>query len=118
MQPINLKLYEKAKAIVYKKYAKPSAYRSGAVIKLYKEMGGTFKDDNKPKLLKRWFEEEWKDVNPHKTPNSYPVYRPTKRITKDTPLTVDEVDPKNLEEQAKTKQKIKGNKNLKPFKKL
>jgi len=38
--PINKELYEKAKEIVYKQYSKPSAYRSGALVKKYKSMGG------------------------------------------------------------------------------
>ena len=110
--PINKKLYEKAKAEVYPKYKKPSAYRSGAVVKRYKELGGKFKEDGERKL-KRWFQEEWKDIGN----KDYPVYRPTKRITKDTPLTPSEINPQNLGKQIETKQKIKGEKNLPPFEK-
>lgn len=117
MKVQNEELYEKAKSIIYQRYEKPSAYRSGAVIKLYKQMGGTFGKDNKPKPLKRWYSEIWKDVNPKPTKNSYPVYRPTKRINKQTPLTIDEIDKDNLIEQSILKQKIKGTKNLPPFKK-
>lgn len=108
--PINKKLYEKAKEIVYPQYKKPSAYRSGAVIKKYKELGGKFKEDGERKL-KRWFKEEWKDIGN----KEYPVFRPTKRITKDTPLTPNEIDPVNIKLQIREKQKIKGEKNLKPF---
>jgi len=108
--PTNPALYEKAKAIVNKSYPKHSAYRSGAYVKKYKEMGGEYRDDGERKL-KRWFEEDWEDVGNE----DYPTYRPTKRITKDTPLTADEIDPQNLSEQVKEKQKIKGTKNLKPF---
>jgi hypothetical protein len=117
--PIDKELYEKAKEIVYKQYTKPSAYRSGALVKLYKSMGGRYEDNNKKKEkpLERWFSEKWIDVNPNKTKTSYPVYRPTKRINKDTPLTVDEIDKKDLQKQIKLKQKIKGNKNLPAFKK-
>lgn len=110
--PSDPELYEKAKKIVYAQYKKPSAYRSGALVKKYKDMGGEYEDDGEEKTLRRWFKEQWKDVG-NKT---YPVYRPTKRITKDTPLTPDEIDPANLREQIRTKQKIKGEKNLKPFK--
>ena len=118
MKPLNPKLYEKVKKEIYEIYTKPSAYRGGAVIKKYKELGGTFEDvPNDKKPLKRWFKEKWEDVNPEKTKNSYPVYRPTVRVTKDTPLTVDEISKKNLETQAKLKQKIKGTANLPPFKK-
>jgi hypothetical protein len=43
------------------------------------------------------------------------VYRPTKRVNKNTPLTIDEIDPANLKEQIALKQLIKGKKNLPPF---
>jgi len=109
--PLNKKLYERAKAIVYPKYKKPSAYRSGAVVKMYKDMGGKFKDNEGGRPLARWFKEEWKDVGN----KEYPVLRPTKRISKDTPLTAKEIDPENLQLQIKEKQKIKGEQNLKPF---
>ena len=109
--PLNKKLYERAKAIVYPKYKKPSAYRSGAVVKMYKDMGGKFKDNEGGRPLARWFKEEWKDVGN----KEYPVFRPTKRISKDTPLTAKEIDPDNLQLQIKEKQKIKGEQNLKPF---
>ncbi len=113
------KIYEKAKEIVYKQYTKPSAYRSGALVKIYKQMGGRYSSDipKKSTSLKRWYDEEWKDVNPFKSSSSYPVFRPTKRINKMTPLLVDEIDKKNLIQQSKIKQKIKGDKNLQPFKK-
>lgn len=108
--PLNKKLYEQAKAEVYPRYKKPSAYRSGAVVKRYKELGGKFKD-NGGRPLARWFKEEWKDVGNM----DYPVYRPTKRISKDTPLTPQEIDPENLRLQIREKQKIKGESNLPPF---
>ena len=109
--PVNKKLYEQAKAEVYPRYKKPSAYRSGALIKRYKELGGKFKEAN-GRPLARWFKEDWKDIGG----KDYPVYRPTKRISKDTPLTASELDPENLKLQIAEKQKIKGRKNLKPFK--
>lgn len=107
----NPKLYEKAKQIADEKYTKPSAYKSGFIVKKYKELGGTYTDDNEPKNLKRWFKEDWQDV----AGLSYPVYRPTKRITKDTPLTPDEIDPINLAQQSRLKQKYRGKYNLPPF---
>jgi hypothetical protein len=82
-------------------------------VKKYKELGGKYRDegDDKTKPLKRWFKEEWKDV----AGMDYPVYRPTKRISKDTPLTTAEINPDNLRSQAVLKQKLRGEKNLPPF---
>jgi hypothetical protein len=110
-------LYAKVKKMADEIYKKPSAYKSGYIVKKYKELGGTYKDDNEPKELKRWFEENWKNIDPNKTKTSYPVFRPTVRVNKKTPLTVSEIDKKQLKEQIKLKQKIKGEKNLPPFKK-
>ena len=109
--PIDTQLYQKAKEQIYAIYKKPSAYRSGALVKRYKELGGRYRDDDNPKNLKTWFKSEWKDIGGL----DYPVYRPTKRVNKNTPLTVKEIDPKNLVKQIKLKQKYKGNKNLPPF---
>ena len=60
--PINKKLYERVKAEIYPRYKKPSAYRSGAVVKRYKDLGGKFRDNEKGRPLARWFKEEWEDV--------------------------------------------------------
>ena len=109
--PTNPTLYERAKKIADEKYEKPSAYKSGFIVKTYKELGGKYADDGEPMKLKRWFKEEWMDVGG----KDYPTYRPTKRVSKDTPLTYKEIDPTNLREQIDLKQKIKGESNLPPF---
>ena len=111
--PINKDLYEAVKEYADIVYAKPSAYKSGFIVKMYKKLGGTYKDDNdKEKALQRWFKENWKNVGDGK----YPVYRPTIRVNKNTPLTVGEIDKKNLKSQIKLKQQIRGSQNLPPFK--
>lgn len=109
---IDKELYEIAKQKADKIYKKPSAYKSGYIVKTYKSMGGRYQDDNKTKNLKRWFMEEWKDIGNR----DYPVYRPTRRISDKTPLTVPEIDKSNLIKQIYLKQKIKGKKNLPAFK--
>lgn len=118
MKPVVLdqSLYERARAIVNARYKKPSAYRSAATQKLYKEMGGRYGGHREQGALTRWIKELWADVNPKKAPGSYPLFRPTRRVSSQTPLTVDEVNPANLLTQAKLKQKIRGSKNLPPFK--
>jgi Family of unknown function (DUF5872) len=104
-------LYNRAKKIADDKFEKPSAYKSGYIVKTYKELGGRYKSDNKPRNLKRWFQEKWTDIGNKK----YPVFRPTRRINKNTPLTVKEIDRKNLTKQINKKQRIQGYKNLPPF---
>ena len=108
------KLYEEVKKYADTVYSKPSAYKSGFIQKRYKELGGTYSNDDSPKKLKTWFKENWQDVGG----KEYPVYRPTVRINKDTPLTVQEISPSNLKQQIRLKQRIRGTKNLPPFKRI
>ncbi len=42
MEILDPDIYARAKDIVYKQYKKASAYRSGALVKKYKEMGGRY----------------------------------------------------------------------------
>jgi hypothetical protein len=111
--PEDTELYRKAKEYADHIYSKPSAYKSGYIVKTYKEMGGKYKEDEKPKNLKRWFQEDWKDVG-H---SGYPVYRPTKKISNKTPLIPSEIDKNNLRKQIQLKQIYKGKYNLPPFQK-
>lgn len=108
-------LYERVKKQASRIYSKPSAYRSGYTVSQYKKLGGTYSEDNQPKKLKQWYNEKWKDIGGDK---DYPVFRPTVRVNKTTPLTVQEISPENLKKQIKEKQKIKGLKNLPPFVRL
>ena len=41
-EPLDMKLYNEIKDKVWKMYDEPSAYRSGVLVKLYKEAGGEF----------------------------------------------------------------------------
>ena len=107
----NPKLYEEVKRQADNIYEKPSAYKSGFIVKRYKELGGTY-SGNEPKKLRQWFAENWLDVGG----KEYPVYRPTVRVNKSTPLTVQEISPSNLKQQIRLKQRIRGRKNLPPFK--
>lgn len=110
--PIDKELYELAKKIVYSQYEKPSAYRSMALQKKYKELGGRYAGKKNEGHLTQWQKEKWKDIGG----KDYPVFRPTVKINKSTPLTIKEIDPKNLKKQIDLKQKIKGNENLPKFK--
>jgi hypothetical protein len=111
--PTNPVLYEKVKRHADLIYDKPSAYKSGFIVKTYKEQGGEYTGAKTKEGLTEWFSSDWKDIGN----KEYPVYRPTKRVSVKAPLTVNEIDPKNLQEQIKLKQVIRGSKNLPPFKK-
>lgn len=112
--PTNKTLYNKVKKEADKIYDKPSAYKSGWIVKEYKKRGGEYRGRKKENEgLDRWYKEDWKDIGG----KEYPVYRPTKRITKDTPLTESEISPTQLKKQIKKKQKIKGDANLPAFQK-
>ena len=120
--PKDKELYELAKEIVYPQYIKPSAYRSGALVKKYKQLyREKYGNDNsylgKKELtgLTRWYKEDWQDINPYRTMSSYPVFRPTKRITADTPITASELTQNRINQQSILKQMIKGMKNLPQF---
>ena len=101
--PTNPELYEKVKRRADQVYAVPSAYKSGWIVKTYKSLGGTYRDDKQPRSLRRWFREKWVDIG-HQ---SYPVYRPTRRISKKTPLTASEIDPRQAKRQIRLKQTLK-----------
>ena len=98
-EPSNKELYEEVKKEVYAKYQKPSAYRSGLLVQEYKRRGGTYegKKNNKEGLA-RWYAERWlneKGKVGYQNKNS--IYRPTIRITKDTPVTFQELTPQEIE---------------------
>jgi hypothetical protein len=108
---LNPELYKQAKEIADKTYKTHGAYKSAFLVKKYKELGGEYASDGKPRNLTRWFKEEWKDV----AGMPYPVYRPTKRVSDETPLTVNEISPESLTRNAIVKQIYKNKRNLEPF---
>lgn len=106
-KPRDMKLYEKVKKEIYKKYIKHSAYRSGHLVREYKkqyaEKYGEKSDPyigNKTKKrgLKRWFDEKWVNQRGkvgYKYDND--IYRPSIRITDETPVTHGELSKKEIE---------------------
>jgi len=53
-------IYQKAKQWADSVYPKPSAFKSGAIVKKYKELGGRYGGVQKNNTaLKRWFKEKW-----------------------------------------------------------
>lgn len=112
--PRDIDLYEKIKKEIYLKYPKHSAYRSGLLVKNYKDayQKKYKKDDayignkNKEGLI-RWFAEDWRNQRGeigYKKKGD--IYRPTKRINKNTPTTFNELTPARIEKAKKEKAKI------------
>ena len=106
-EPTNKKLYEKVKKEIYARHPEHSAYRSGLLVKEYKAMGGEYKGKkNKNQGLDRWFKEKWQSQRgdtgyKHKSD----VYRPTIRVTKDTPTTFKELTKTQIEKARREKAK-------------
>ena len=104
-EPVDKELYNKIKKEVWSEYSKPSAYRSGQLVKRYKEAGGTFKgNQDKNSGLPKWFSEKWLNQRGevgYKFKSD--VYRPTSRITKDTPITFNELTKEQIERAKKEK---------------
>ena len=108
-KPLDTKLYDKVKAKIYKEIPKHSAYRSGLLVQEYKRLGGKY-TGKKPKRqgLTRWFNEEWKNQRGGVGyDRKGDIYRPTKRVNKDTPKTHKELSKKDKEKAMKEK-KSKG----------
>ena len=92
-RPANQELYDKVKKEIYAKHPKHSAYRSALLVKEYKQRGGRYKGTKDSKQgLARWFDEKWKNQRGEEGYKSKSdVYRPTVRVTKDTPTTFSEL---------------------------
>jgi hypothetical protein len=109
--PLDKELYKRVKLEADIIFVKPSAYKSGWIVKTYKNRGGRYSGKKTKEGLTRWYKEEWRDIGN----KEYPVYRPTKIINKNTPLTAQEISPTKLKKQIELKQIIKGAKNLPKF---
>jgi hypothetical protein len=103
---VNKKIYEKAKKDADKVYERHSAYKSMYIQKRYKELGGKYKTEKKKKgKTDRWNDEKWIQVIPYLKSGKEivcgldnkknKVCRPLKRIDKDTPITIKELQKKH-----------------------
>lgn len=116
-KPADPALYARIRAELYKEMPTHSAYRSGQLVQRYKRAGGTYVGP-KPKKsgpdasgLARWFAEEWRTqsgAEEYQKPGD--VFRPTKRISKDTPTTFGELtaaEIKRAQREKKTTGRVK-----------
>jgi hypothetical protein len=133
--PKNKALYAAVKAEADAKFMAPtSAYKSGWIVRTYKDRGGKYEPiqndaRNGRTGLARWFAEKWVNLNaplngdknqknqkPQYEPcgrehatrkGTYPLCRPSKRITQATPRTAEELSPEAIAKANREKQKRK-----------
>lgn len=113
-EPNDKILYEKIKKEIYLKYPKHSAYRSGLLVKKYKEeyekkhnsINAYIGYKNKKEGLSRWFAEDWRnqrgEVGYQKKGD---IYRPSIKINKQTPTTFQELSKSQIQKAMKEKEK-------------
>ncbi len=100
----NPELYKKAKKMADEKYKRHSAYKSMYLVKTYKDLGGKYSTKKKMGKLERWKREKWKSVLDYlngkdiacgsdKIGNN--ACRPTVRVDKETPMTIQQLIKKH-----------------------
>jgi hypothetical protein len=125
-EPINKELYAKAKAAINQKYGThTSAYRSMAIVKKYKSMGGKYRDDGGSRKTTRWLNEKWVNVNAKKegggyeecgkrgSSGKYPLCRPSVSVSSETPKLVQNIPKTTLSTVNLKKQKLQNKGNVK-----
>lgn len=107
LEPSNLVLWKRAHKEADKIYSKPSAYKSGFIVKYYKNNGGKFASaKQKNDGLSRWYKEKW--TNQHGTvgyKHKDDIYRPSIRVSKNTPVTWKELSKKRITKAKRSKSK-------------
>ena len=102
--PSDKALYESVNRRVYNKYPQHSAYRSGLLVKEYKEAftkkhgsrASPYIGESKNGLT-RWFAEDWRNESGgigYDSTNT--LYRPTKRVSSKTPKTWSELSKSDI----------------------
>lgn len=114
--PVNVDLYSAVKRNADAKFLAPtSAYKSAWIVREYKKRGGKYSGGTHSREgLKRWFKEKWIDVGTLRAcgrssaaaKGPYPLCRPSVRVTRDTPATVQELDGNTLRQALKRKQLV------------
>jgi len=123
MKPLDAKLYASVKREADALFlAKTSAYKSAWIVREYKKRGGKYDEAPPPPStgLQRWFREKWVNINATNNPKApcgrdsssntkqaYPLCRPTVRVTKETPITLQELSPKQIRAAQKQKKVVK-----------
>ena len=110
--PTDPAMYQRILKKYQKKMPKSSAYRSGLIVKDYKEQFKKKYGNKSPyngkktsKGLVRWFAEDWRNVRTGKIgyQRKGDLYRPTRRITSKTPVTKGELTKAEIKKATKEK---------------
>jgi hypothetical protein len=113
--PTDKALYEKIKKKIFSKNLINSAYRSGTLVKEYKkefickhgDKKNPYKGNKGNKGLSRWFKEEWTNqrgkIGYKKNGD---IYRPTKRIDKNTPKTFNQLSKAEINKAIRKKKTV------------
>ena len=97
-------LYRKARKKADETYKKNSAYKSMFIVSTYKKLGGRYSGKKENKGVKRWNNEKWIQVIPFLESGKKIACgfgsdskgcRPSKRVDKDTPTTIQELIKKH-----------------------
>lgn len=132
MHVIDKKLYKKVKHQADKKFRSPTGvYKSSWIVREYKRLGGRFSGRKPTSLsgLKRWYREKWIDLNrpirlsknghsrvigyapcgrsSSELAGKYPICRPSKIITKKTPVTYKELSLRSIKRAKKSKSRLR-----------
>ena len=113
---VNTKLYKKIKDNIKKSISdrRWGAYDSGRLVQMYKQLGGKYSGSKKDTPLHRWYREKW--VNACKWPQNIPCgrtdmrdkiayCRPSIKISKNTPKTVQELTKSQINKMCAIKKK-------------
>lgn len=131
-EPIDKKLYNEVKLLADKKFkAKTGIYKSSWIVREYKKLNGKYENStDKNQGLARWFREKWIDLNhpiydkkgniigykpcgSKVSDDIYPLCRPSKRITKATPITYKELNNKLIKNAKQKKALVREQSNIK-----
>lgn len=114
---IDKEMYVRAREKVKKKVSSyPSAYARAQIVNEYKKMGGRYRGSDGDKLT-RWFDEKWIDVSTGRQcgrknvknmtkkefKDTYPLCRPSRRVSKKTPMTKRQMERKYKKSGIKSK---------------
>jgi hypothetical protein len=113
---INKTLYKKVKEQIKSgiKGRRWGAYDSGRLVQMYKQLGGKYSGTKKETPLERWYNEKWVNACkwPHVVPcgrsdmtNKMAYCRPSVKVTKNTPKTVQSLTQAQINKRCAIKEK-------------